>query len=219
MNATQSLAAEGIKALATENFNLYPENYPLTTEVATDEATEAAQDLAVSFFENKNEGEEIRDEQEGITQIDYTEWVMEAFAEWVQNNLPEFEETDGTGSPKSFYVLSDNKIGEEAAEEVLSEKGVENYTFVEEDVNNIGQNFGGWKYAYVFHETEDAHIMRVTEWTDFREDEDATTLEEFEESDNIGFYADIDGKRFYKIQNSDGDAKTVYHVLDELKYV
>lgn len=78
-----------IRDLFRQNFNLYPESYPLTTEyvnsmipnkkgelLVTDEAAINAQEAAVGYWNNRNEDEIERDEKAGVTEIDYVEWVM-----------------------------------------------------------------------------------------------------------------------------------------------
>lgn len=79
-----------VRELASENFNLYPESYPIENGIATDEASENAQDLGSRYFEVRTENEIERDQELGITEIDYVEWVMEEFGAWVQETiLPE----------------------------------------------------------------------------------------------------------------------------------
>lgn len=70
-----------IKDLAYDNFNMYPESYPLNENgTATDEASMAVQDLASNYFDNRQEAEIERDEELGITEMDYVEWCMNAFS-------------------------------------------------------------------------------------------------------------------------------------------
>jgi len=70
-----------VKDLAYDNFNMYPESYPLNENgTATDEASMAVQDLASNYFDNRQEAEIERDEDLGITKIDYVEWCMNAFS-------------------------------------------------------------------------------------------------------------------------------------------
>lgn len=83
-----------IKELATQNFNSYPESYPVENGFATDEASSAAQDLARSYFENRTENDVERDETNGVTETDYVEWVMVAFGEWVREMSPELDKFD-----------------------------------------------------------------------------------------------------------------------------
>ena len=69
-----------IKQIATENFKLYPECYPINNNrTATDEATENVKELAKGYFRERNDFEIERDEKAGITEEDYIEWVKEAF--------------------------------------------------------------------------------------------------------------------------------------------
>ena len=70
-----------IRDLAYDNFNMYPESYPLNENgTATGEASMAVQDLASNYFDNRQEAEIERDEELGITEIDYVEWCMAAFS-------------------------------------------------------------------------------------------------------------------------------------------
>jgi len=73
-----------LRELANQNFNAYPEDYPRTEGEATDEATERAQDLALDYWENRNEHEIKRDDNLAVSKIDYVEWVCAEFSEWVQ---------------------------------------------------------------------------------------------------------------------------------------
>jgi hypothetical protein len=76
-----------IKELATQNFNRYPESYPIVLGLVTNEAAETAQDLGKSYYQNRTEDEIERDEMNGVTEIDYVEWVMAAFGEWVREAI------------------------------------------------------------------------------------------------------------------------------------
>ena len=76
-----------IQELATQNFNMYNESYPIENNLATDEATENAQELAISYFEHRNESEIVRDNNLSITKIDYIDFVMSAFSTWVQEEI------------------------------------------------------------------------------------------------------------------------------------
>lgn len=83
-----------IKDLFSQNYTSYEENYPLEEVfpdfintgskysyfIATEEATTNVQNTAINYFENRSKEEIERDEQLGITQIDYVEWCMEKFA-------------------------------------------------------------------------------------------------------------------------------------------
>lgn len=76
-----------IKDLARDNFNLYSEQYELKNGLATSEATETAQDLAINYYDNRTNEEIERDEDENITQIDYVNFVMAEFETWVQKQF------------------------------------------------------------------------------------------------------------------------------------
>jgi len=69
-----------VKELAYDNFNMYPKSYPLKNGAATDEASMAVQDLASNYFDNRQKAEIERDEELGITEIDYVEWCMSALS-------------------------------------------------------------------------------------------------------------------------------------------
>lgn len=85
----QQNAKQIIQELARANFNMYPHSYPLVDGLATEEATINAQELAIGYHDNRTEIDAERDEELGITKIDYVDWVMEEFSTWVQNELAE----------------------------------------------------------------------------------------------------------------------------------
>jgi len=75
-----------VMELATTNFRMYPENYPLNSDgLATDEASENAQELAISYYEHRDELEVERDEKAGINKADYVDFVMDAFNSFLTN--------------------------------------------------------------------------------------------------------------------------------------
>jgi hypothetical protein len=76
-----------IMEYARENFNAYPESYPIEEGLSTSEAMENAQDLGKNYFEHRNEIEVERDDALDITEIDYVEFVKAAFEDWVQNQI------------------------------------------------------------------------------------------------------------------------------------
>lgn len=66
-----------IRELFRDNFNLYSELYALTEDgLMSEEGTTNAQGAAMGYWDMRNEDEAERDEQAGVTQIDYVEWVM-----------------------------------------------------------------------------------------------------------------------------------------------
>ena len=73
--------------LATENFDLYPESYPIENGVATGEALENLQSLAVGYFECRTELEVHRDAVYNLSESDYIEFVRGAFAAWAQGSI------------------------------------------------------------------------------------------------------------------------------------
>ena len=73
-----------IRELAHDNFNMYPECYQLNEDgTATDEAAMTVQDLALNYFNNRQNAEIERDEKLGITEIDYVNWCMDAFSDYI----------------------------------------------------------------------------------------------------------------------------------------
>lgn len=66
-----------VRELFRENFNLYPDSYPLTeTGLMTEEGTINAQEVALGYFRERSESEIFRDEELDVTKIDYVNWVM-----------------------------------------------------------------------------------------------------------------------------------------------
>lgn len=78
-----------IQELARQNFRMYPASYPIVDGLATDDAAINAQEVAIGYYDNRTELDRERDEELGITKIDYVEWVMEEFSTYVQNELAE----------------------------------------------------------------------------------------------------------------------------------
>ena len=70
-----------IKEVATENFNLYPEDYLASLE----DAKESVVSLAEGCFENRNEAEVERDEEANIELSDYIDWCAAAYYFWLSN--------------------------------------------------------------------------------------------------------------------------------------
>ena len=81
MNIFYQLAKQSVTGLAKENFSLYPENYPIQNGMATNEASENVSDLAKAYWDNRTELDTQRDEDCGVTIIDYVELCQAAFAE------------------------------------------------------------------------------------------------------------------------------------------
>lgn len=70
-----------VRELFRDNYNLYPESYPLTADgLMSEEGTLCAQEVARGYWAERNESEIERDEQAGVTEIDYVEWVMAALS-------------------------------------------------------------------------------------------------------------------------------------------
>lgn len=66
-----------IRDLFRQNYNAYPESYTLTEDgLMSEEGTICAQDNAKGYWATRTPDEIERDEQAGVTQIDYVEWVM-----------------------------------------------------------------------------------------------------------------------------------------------
>lgn len=73
-----------IRELFRENFNLYPESYPLGENgLMSDEGTITAQEVAKGYYANRAEFEIERDEKAGVTEIYYVEWVMAELSELI----------------------------------------------------------------------------------------------------------------------------------------
>lgn len=73
-----------IRELFKQNFNAYPEHYPLTnTGLMSEEGTVNAQEIAKTYWDVRNEDELERDEKAGVTEIDYVEWVMAELSELI----------------------------------------------------------------------------------------------------------------------------------------
>ena len=70
-----------IKELATENFNLYPEDYLASSK----DAKEAVVCLAEGYFENRNEAEVAKDEQANVQLSDYIDWCAAAYCLWLSD--------------------------------------------------------------------------------------------------------------------------------------
>ena len=70
-----------IKELATENFNLYREDYLVSLE----DAKEDVISLAEGYFENRNETEVARDEQANIELPEYIDWCAAAYCSWLSD--------------------------------------------------------------------------------------------------------------------------------------
>lgn len=81
-----------VQEVATENFNLYPEDYPIENGVISSEVAEFVQDLAINYYENRTELDAKRDEVAEVTKIDYVDFVMAAFSTWVQEKVSEQHE-------------------------------------------------------------------------------------------------------------------------------
>lgn len=80
-----------IKELFKANYNLYPESYPLNEDgdAFENEASETAADVAKGYYANRNESEIERDENLGITEIDYVEWCMQELSNQFENEKTE----------------------------------------------------------------------------------------------------------------------------------
>ena len=70
-----------IKELATENFNLYREDYLASLE----DAKESVISLAEGYFENRNEAEVAIDEQANIGLSEYIDWCAAAYCSWLSD--------------------------------------------------------------------------------------------------------------------------------------
>ena len=70
-----------IKECATENFNLYPDNYLSSLE----DSRKMVVSLAEQYFENRNEAEVARDEKACIELSDYIDWCVAAYCYWLSD--------------------------------------------------------------------------------------------------------------------------------------
>ncbi len=70
-----------IKEIATENFNLYHEDYLSSLG----DAKEAVVSLAEGYFENRNEAEIAIDEQANVELVDYVDWCAAAYCLWLSD--------------------------------------------------------------------------------------------------------------------------------------
>lgn len=93
-----------IRDLATANFNLYPEDYEIKDGLSTDEATTNAQELANSYWDQREEAEIERDENLDIIKTDYQDWVMSAYESYVQQVIavPPFNRTKAVTNPQGI---------------------------------------------------------------------------------------------------------------------
>lgn len=85
MNANYQKAENAITELAKENFTLYPEDYPIENGLVTNEASENVSGLAENYWNNRTELDIKRDEEGGVTLIDYVEWCQAAFSAILQD--------------------------------------------------------------------------------------------------------------------------------------
>lgn len=71
-----------IQELASENFEIYPESYPIEDNEFSYEAAENMQELAKGYWDNRDENEIERDSDLGITLEDhYYVWICEQAVE------------------------------------------------------------------------------------------------------------------------------------------
>lgn len=70
-----------VRELFRDNYNLYPESYPLTEGgLMSEEGKICAQEVARGYWDVREEAEIERDEKAGVTENDYIEWVMSALS-------------------------------------------------------------------------------------------------------------------------------------------
>lgn len=78
----KEIIKERIKDLWKENYHHYIDDYQINGDgIYTTEAIEVAQDVAISYFENRTEYEINRDTELDVSQVDYVDFVMEAMSE------------------------------------------------------------------------------------------------------------------------------------------
>ena len=112
-----------IRDLFRQNFNLYPELYPLTEAgLMSEEGTTNAQDAAKGYWDMRNEDEAERDEKAGVTEIDYLKWVMAELSDLIPAAPNKFQTwateinkdwTDGYKAEATEDALSVNFNSEE----------------------------------------------------------------------------------------------------------
>ena len=76
-----------IRDLSNSNFSMHPEYYEIKDGLSTDEATLTAQELANSYWDNRQDEEIERDDNLGIIKTDYQDWVMSAYESYVQQYI------------------------------------------------------------------------------------------------------------------------------------
>lgn len=65
-----------IQGLFRENYHLYPNSYPVASDGQLKlEGAMAAQDVAINYWKERTELDIERDEQAGVTEQDYVQWV------------------------------------------------------------------------------------------------------------------------------------------------
>jgi len=74
-----------IKELARDNFRLYTESYPLENNLASLEACENLSELAMNYWNSRDESEIERDRAERVILADYFIWIQDAFNELLEH--------------------------------------------------------------------------------------------------------------------------------------
>jgi hypothetical protein len=76
-----------IQDSARENFNSYSNDYPIRTidNIPAKEAYENACQLAISYYEIRDDEEVNRDQQLEISMQDYINWVQLELGNWAEN--------------------------------------------------------------------------------------------------------------------------------------
>ena len=77
-----------IRDLASENFTLYPECYPVEDREPTEECLEALNILAESYWDHRLEEEIERDSNAvggEVTLEDYKNWVLSKFESYIES--------------------------------------------------------------------------------------------------------------------------------------
>lgn len=72
-----------IRELFRELYNACSAPYRIEGGLMTEEGSIAAQEVAIQYWNERNENEIERDERAGVTKIDYVEWVMAELSELV----------------------------------------------------------------------------------------------------------------------------------------
>lgn len=78
MKTTTENVKQVIQELFSQNFNLYPESYPLNADGSvSNEAKDAAENVARQYYAVRTDEEIDRDSQLNINEEDYVSWCVQ----------------------------------------------------------------------------------------------------------------------------------------------